>query len=82
MSHGRYLLFSLCSIVISVRKNDCRYTTPHLSKTQGYFVAISSLAAQIRIPFGSSYAVSKHAVGRFVEHMKLGLSDPQQLHLP
>ncbi|ETW77150.1 hypothetical protein HETIRDRAFT_441698 [Heterobasidion irregulare TC 32-1] len=51
--------------------NVARYTTPHLSKTRGYFVAISSLAAQIRIPFGSSYAVSKHAVGRFVEHMKL-----------
>ncbi|KAI0275425.1 NAD-P-binding protein [Gloeopeniophorella convolvens] len=33
----------------------------------GYVVVISSLAAQVRLPFCSDYSSSKHAVSRFVE---------------
>ncbi|KAI0313381.1 hypothetical protein OF83DRAFT_1065581 [Amylostereum chailletii] len=47
--------------------NFVRPAIPHLQKTEGYIVAVSSGAAQCRIPFASDYCISKHALGRFVE---------------
>ncbi|KAJ7431181.1 NAD-P-binding protein [Mycena galericulata] len=51
--------------------NCLHFCIPHLLKTKGYVVVVSSKAAQVRIPNGSDYAVSKHAVGRLVEHVHL-----------
>ena len=48
------------------------YTLPHLDRTKGYLVIISSGAAQLRIPYASNYCVSKHAVGRFNEFIAMG----------
>jgi len=48
--------------------NVAHYALPHLTKSKGYFIAVSSTAAQINIPFASAYAVSKVAVNRFIEY--------------
>ncbi|KAE9383819.1 NAD-P-binding protein [Gymnopus androsaceus JB14] len=40
--------------------NVAHYALPHLTKSKGYFIAVSSTAAQINIPFASAYAVSKN----------------------
>ncbi|KAJ3836485.1 NAD-P-binding protein [Lentinula raphanica] len=48
--------------------NVAHYSLLHLEKTRGYFVAVSSLAAQANKSFASSYAVSKTAVNRFIEY--------------
>ncbi|KAI0265848.1 NAD-P-binding protein [Gloeopeniophorella convolvens] len=37
----------------------------------GYIIIVSGAGAQLRIPFGSDYATSKHAVGRLVEFIAL-----------
>ncbi|TFY81341.1 hypothetical protein EWM64_g2671 [Hericium alpestre] len=47
------------------------FTLPHLVKTDGYFVALSSGAAQFRAPNGSSYCISKHAVNRLIEFVNI-----------
>ncbi|TFY83413.1 hypothetical protein EWM64_g592 [Hericium alpestre] len=47
------------------------FTLPHLVKTNGYFVAMSSITSLMRLPKGSSYCLSKHAVNRFVEFIPL-----------
>ncbi|KAI0249102.1 NAD-P-binding protein [Lactifluus subvellereus] len=44
---------------------------PALEKTQGHFVAISSVGAQLRIPGSSDANISKHAVNRLVEFVSL-----------
>ncbi|TFY74130.1 hypothetical protein EWM64_g9882 [Hericium alpestre] len=44
---------------------------PHLSQTKGYFFAVSSAAAQIRLPKISAYGLSKHAGIRLVEFIAL-----------
>ncbi|KAI0318718.1 NAD-P-binding protein [Amylostereum chailletii] len=43
----------------------------HLKKVNGYVVAISSVGAQYRNLFGSDYCISKHALGRLVEFVRL-----------
>ncbi|KAA1472423.1 NAD-P-binding protein [Dentipellis sp. KUC8613] len=48
-----------------------RAATPHLLKTKGYLVVMSSVAAQMLWPKGSAYGISKHALGRFVEFCAL-----------
>lgn len=40
-----------------------------LAKTKGYFISVSSIGAQIRIPFASSYVLSKHSLNRFTEYI-------------
>ncbi|KAA1468382.1 NAD-P-binding protein, partial [Dentipellis sp. KUC8613] len=57
------------AVEVNVRGNfnAAYYTLAHLAKTKGYFITITSEAAQLRMPIGSSYLVSKHALGRFVE---------------
>ncbi|KLO07034.1 NAD-P-binding protein [Schizopora paradoxa] len=54
--------------------NLAHFAVPHLKATKGYFVAVSSMAAQIRWPYMSAYGTSKHALGRFVEF--IGLEQP------
>ncbi|KAE9390867.1 NAD-P-binding protein [Gymnopus androsaceus JB14] len=41
--------------------NVAHYALPHLTKSKGYFIAVTSMAAQFNIPFASAYAVSKVA---------------------
>ncbi|KZV64875.1 NAD-P-binding protein, partial [Peniophora sp. CONT] len=43
----------------------------HLEKTNGYVIAISSRAAQARIPGASDYGISKLALSRLVEFIAL-----------
>ena len=50
------------------------FAIPHLQKTNGYSVIVTSLGANLRIPFASDYCVSKHALIRFVEFIVLGMS--------
>ncbi|TFY83682.1 hypothetical protein EWM64_g327 [Hericium alpestre] len=47
------------------------FTLPHLAKTDGCFIAMSSLASMMRHPKGSSYCLFKHAVNRFIEFIPL-----------
>ncbi|KAF5360050.1 hypothetical protein D9758_007601 [Tetrapyrgos nigripes] len=47
--------------------NVAHYAIPHLEKTSGYFITISSGAAHMCIPFASAYCVSKHATLRLNE---------------
>ncbi|VDB90969.1 unnamed protein product [Peniophora sp. CBMAI 1063] len=47
--------------------NAFRPAAKHLRKTNGTFIAISSLAAQLRWPGGSDYETSKHTVNRLIE---------------
>ncbi|KAF5347397.1 hypothetical protein D9758_011257 [Tetrapyrgos nigripes] len=54
-----------------LNRSTSRYTLPYLNTSKGYFIAFSSMSAQLRIPNASSYSVSKHAVTRFVEFVTL-----------
>ncbi|VDB83286.1 unnamed protein product [Peniophora sp. CBMAI 1063] len=47
--------------------NTIRPAAKYLRKTNGTFIAISSLAAQLRWPGGSDYETSKHTVNRLIE---------------
>ncbi|KZV69177.1 NAD-P-binding protein [Peniophora sp. CONT] len=47
--------------------NTIRPAAKYLRKTDGYFIAISSIAAQLRWPGGSDYETSKHTVNRLIE---------------
>ncbi|KAJ3855991.1 NAD-P-binding protein [Lentinula lateritia] len=51
--------------------NVAHYSLPHLEKTNGAFVAVSSMAAQINLPFASAYVVSKAALNRFIEYVSI-----------
>ncbi|KAK7464328.1 hypothetical protein VKT23_006496 [Stygiomarasmius scandens] len=51
--------------------NVAHAALPHLDKTEGYFVTITSGAANFRIPFASSYCVSKHAALRLNEFITM-----------
>ncbi|KAH9030658.1 NAD-P-binding protein [Lactarius pseudohatsudake] len=51
--------------------NTVRASLSALEKTSGRIVVISSNAAQLRVPHGSDYAISKHAVNRLVEFIAL-----------
>lgn len=50
-----------------------RYTMPELEKTQGHIVFVTSLLAQLRIPTGSSYSISKHSLNRLAEFVHIGM---------
>ncbi|KZV80123.1 NAD(P)-binding protein, partial [Exidia glandulosa HHB12029] len=47
--------------------NAIRASAKYLRETDGYFFAVSSLAAQVRVPGASDYCTSKHAVNRLIE---------------
>ncbi|KAI0269969.1 NAD-P-binding protein [Gloeopeniophorella convolvens] len=55
--------------------NFIHFAVPELVKTKGRIIVTSSIAAQLRIPFSSQYAISKHAVGRLVEFVALEYPD-------
>ena len=44
-----------------------------LEQSHGYYVAISSVGAQVRNPGTSDANMSKHAVNRLIEFIVLGL---------
>ncbi|KAI9510805.1 NAD-P-binding protein [Russula earlei] len=51
--------------------NFVRYALSHLERTQGSVIAVSSISSQLRIPSGSDYSVSKHALTRFIEFIPI-----------
>ncbi|KAJ4482008.1 NAD-P-binding protein [Lentinula aciculospora] len=51
--------------------NVAHHTLPHLEKSGGAFVAVTSIAAQINASFASAYAVSKTAINRFIEYVSI-----------
>jgi len=51
--------------------NFVRYAVRHLEKSHGSIIAVSSMASQLRIPAGSDYCVSKHALTRFMEFIPM-----------
>ncbi|KIK61150.1 hypothetical protein GYMLUDRAFT_243818 [Collybiopsis luxurians FD-317 M1] len=51
--------------------NTLYFSIPHLVKSKGSAVSVTSKAAQIRLPFASDYCVAKHALGRLVEQIHL-----------
>jgi len=52
-----------------------RYAVPHLRKSRGQLVAISSLAAKVGIPSRSAYSPTKAAQALFFEALRLELKD-------
>ena len=48
------------------------FSVPELLKTKGQVVVIASEAAQLRFPNASEYCMSKHAIIRFAEFIKIG----------
>ena len=48
------------------------FAIPHLQRSKGYIVIVTSLAANIRMAFASDYATSKHALIRLAEFIVLG----------
>ncbi|KAI0057666.1 NAD-P-binding protein [Artomyces pyxidatus] len=55
--------------------NFAHFAIPHLMKTKGSIIAISSLVAQVRGIGGTDYSISKHALGRFTEFVVLEYPD-------
>ncbi|VDC05476.1 unnamed protein product [Peniophora sp. CBMAI 1063] len=47
--------------------NTVRPALKHLKKADGYFLATTSVGAQLRTPYASDYQTSKHALNRLVE---------------
>ena len=51
------------------------YALPHLKKTKGRIVGISSLTGKAGVPTRSLYAASKHAMACFFDTLRIELSD-------
>ncbi|KAI0296091.1 NAD-P-binding protein [Multifurca ochricompacta] len=51
--------------------NTFRASVMPLKTSKGYFIAISSVGAQLRVPGASDYCISKHAVNRLVEYIAI-----------
>ncbi|KAI0055782.1 NAD-P-binding protein [Artomyces pyxidatus] len=51
--------------------NFVHFAVPHLRKSSGYLIAISSAAGHVRVPTVSDYAISKHALDRLVEFVPI-----------
>ena len=51
------------------------YALPHLKKTQGRLVGISSLAGRTGVPTRTGYAASKHAMTGFFDSLRIELAD-------
>lgn len=51
------------------------YALPHLKKTQGRLVAVSSLTGKAGVPTRSGYAASKHAMVGFFDTLRIELMD-------
>jgi short-subunit dehydrogenase len=48
------------------------FAVPELLKTKGQVVIVASGAGQVRVPNASEYCISKHAILRFAEFIKMG----------
>ncbi|KAI0277132.1 NAD-P-binding protein, partial [Russula aff. rugulosa BPL654] len=55
--------------------NFIHFSVPELLKTKGQVVVIASEAAQLRFPNASEYCMSKHAIIRFAEFIKIEYPD-------
>lgn len=51
------------------------YALPHLTKTAGRIVAVSSLAGKTGVPWYSAYCASKHALVGFYESLRIEVED-------
>ncbi len=51
------------------------YALPHLKKTKGQVVGISSLTGKTGVPTRSGYAASKHAMAGFFDTLRIELKD-------
>jgi len=51
--------------------NLVHFAVPYLVQSKGYVVIVSSAMAQMRMPFSSAYATSKHALNRLAEFIVL-----------
>ncbi|KAH9971430.1 NAD-P-binding protein [Lactifluus volemus] len=51
--------------------NTLRASVVALQESKGYFIAVSSAGAQLRVPGASDYCTSKHAVNRLVEFIAI-----------
>src|SRR6201999_3177042 len=49
------------------------YALPHLKKTRGLLVAISSLTGKTGVPSRTGYAASKHAMQGFFDSLRIEL---------
>jgi len=49
------------------------YALPHLIKTKGRLVAVSSLTGKSGVPTRSGYAASKHAMAGFFDTLRIEL---------
>jgi hypothetical protein len=54
------------------RLTYCSAAATALEQSRGYYVALSSIGAQIRIPGISDMNISKHALNRLIEFIVLG----------
>ena len=52
-----------------------RYALPHLKKTRGRIVGVSSLTGKTGVPTRSGYAASKHAMAGFFDTLRIELAD-------
>jgi NAD(P)-dependent dehydrogenase (short-subunit alcohol dehydrogenase family) len=50
------------------------YALPHLNRTRGRIVAVSSLAGKTGVPMRSAYAASKHAMAGFFDSLRIELA--------
>ena len=51
------------------------YALPHLKKSRGRLVAVSSLTGKNGVPTRSAYAASKHAMAGFFDSLRIELAD-------
>src|SRR5262249_3270465 len=51
------------------------YALPHLRKTRGRIVGVSSLAGKTGVPTRTGYAASKHAMSGFFDCLRIELMD-------
>ncbi len=51
------------------------YALPHLKRTRGRIVGVSSLAGKTGVPMRSGYAASKHAMGGLLDTLRIELMD-------
>jgi NAD(P)-dependent dehydrogenase (short-subunit alcohol dehydrogenase family) len=55
--------------------NVCKHTLPHLKKTKGLIVGISSLSGILGLVDRTAYCASKHAVEGFFNSLRLEIKE-------
>lgn len=70
--------FSVYERLLRVNFLSCvalaRYALPHLKKTRGLIVGVSSLAGKTGVPARTAYCASKFALGGFLEALRIELA--------